>query len=69
MCVCMETAALWGVSLVVNHGLLSIFSPKSSPFPPVLPCVTLAQCCRHSHIRALRDGTALHREKDGETFC
>lgn len=66
MCVCVETAALWGVSLRVNHGLLSIFSLKSSPFPPVLPSVTLTQCCRHSHIRALRDGAALHREKDRE---
>lgn len=37
MCVCVETAALWGVSSVVNRGLLSIFSLKPSPFPFYAP--------------------------------
>lgn len=64
MFVYVESAALRGVSMVVNHGLLSIFSLKPSPIPPVFPCVTLAQCCMHSHIRAERDGAALHRDTD-----
>lgn len=54
VCVCVETAALRGVSVEVNDGLLSIFSLKPTASAPVLPCVTLAQSCRHSHIRAQR---------------
>lgn len=53
VCVCVDTAALEGVYWRVKHCQLSIFSLKFSPSPP---CVTLARCCRRSHIGALGDG-------------
>lgn len=57
VCVCVDTAALRGVFWRVKQCQPSIFSLKFSPStPPPPPCVTLARCCRHSHIGALGDG-------------